>query len=82
MAGLPAAAYGGYKDASAAWEAGVLTIGGWLAAGDGAEGLKVPEALREGCEERAAVMVYDGNLPRTEAECLAWAALSPHGEKR
>jgi hypothetical protein len=29
-------------------------------------------------------MVYDddGNLPRTEAERLAWAALSPHGDKR
>jgi len=26
--------------------------------------------------------VYDSNLPRTEAECLAWTALAPHGEKR
>jgi len=27
-------------------------------------------------------MVYDGKLPRVEAEHLARAALSPHGAKR
>ncbi len=80
---LEPAAYGGHKDANAAWTAGVLTIGAWsAAAAGGPEELAVPEDLREGWEERAAIMVYDGHLPRTEAERLAWAALSPHGVKR
>jgi len=83
MAGLPAAAYGGHKDVSAAGAAGVLAVGAERpAAGAGAEGLRVPEDLREGWEERTAIMVYDGQLPRTEAECLAWAALAPHSAKR
>jgi hypothetical protein len=38
VAGLPAAAYGGHKDASAAWAAGVLA---------GGAGLEVPEHVRE-----------------------------------
>jgi len=80
---LPAEAYGGHKDVNEASMAGTLTIGAWSAAADGDPGaLAVPEDLREGWEERAAIMVYDGNLPRPEAERLAWAALSPHGVKR
>jgi hypothetical protein len=83
VAVLPPAAYGGQKDVSAAWVAGVLTIGARAAAAAGSpEALAVPEALREGWEERAAIMVYDGQLPRTEAERLAWVALSPHSAKR
>ncbi len=73
VAELPAAAYGGRKDASAAWAAGVLGIGGWPAAeAAGAEGLAVPAKLREAWAERVAMMVADGGLPRAEAERLAW----------
>ena len=83
VAVLPAAVYGGHKDVNEAWMAGVLTIGAWSTAAAGnPEALAVPEDLREGWEERAAIIVYDGNLPRPEAECLAWEALSPHGAKR
>lgn len=83
VAALPAAAYGGHKDVNEAWMAGALTIGAWSAAAAGSpEALAVPEDLREGWEERAAIMVYDGNLPRLEAERLAWATLSPHSAKR
>jgi TubC N-terminal docking domain len=32
-------------------------------------------ALVEAFEERAALMEYDGRLPRDEAECLAWACI-------
>ena len=70
MARLPAAAYGGCKDASEAWAAGVLAIG------DGpGTGLEVPEDWREVWEERVAIMVADGTLPRVEAERLAWEGL-------
>ena len=76
VAVLPPAAYGGYKDASAAWAAGVLAVGAWPAAAEtGAEGLAVPEDLREAWNERVAIMVMDGGLPRAEAERLAWAGL-------
>lgn len=33
---------------------------------------EVLEAVRELFEERAAIMEYDGGLPRAEAERLAW----------
>ena len=83
MAALPPDTYGGRKDVNEAWMAGALTIGAWsAAAASSPEELAVPENLREGWEERATIMVYDGNLPHTEAERLAWAALSPHGAKR
>jgi hypothetical protein len=83
VAVLEHAAYGGHKDVNEAWMAGALTIGAWSAAAAGSpEALAVPEDLRESWEERAAIMVYDGNLPCPEAERLAWAALSPHGAKR
>ena len=82
VAGLPAAAYGGYKDVNEAWTAGVLAIGAWpAAAAAGAEGLAVPEDLREAWEERTSIMVYDGHAPRAAAERLAWTALAPHGAK-
>ncbi len=35
--------------------------------------LKVSDFLREGFEERAAIMEYDGGLSREEAEKRAWA---------
>jgi len=73
---VPPAAYGGYKDASAAWAAGVLAIGvGPAAAAAGGEALAVPEELCEAWAERAAIMAYEGKLPRTEAERLARAGL-------
>jgi hypothetical protein len=56
--------------------AGTLTIGAWSAAADGApEALAVPEDLREGWEERAAIMGYEGKLPHAEAERRAWACI-------
>ena len=76
VAGLPAAAYGGYKDVSEAWAAGVL------ARGDGPGAVpEVPEDWREVWEERVAIMVADGTLPRVEAERLAWEGL-PHPSSR
>ena len=49
VAGLPAAAYGGCKDASAAWGVGVLAVGaGPAAAGMGsAAAPELPEDLQE-----------------------------------
>ena len=80
---LPPAAYGGYKDVNEAGMAGALTIGTSAAAvAHGPKELAGAEDLRKGWEERAAIMVYDGNLPGTEAERLAWAALAPYSEKR
>ncbi len=32
---------------------------------------RLPPDLREDFEERAAIMEYDGKLPRDHAECLA-----------
>jgi hypothetical protein len=32
---------------------------------------RLPQELREDFEERAAIMEYDGKLPRDHAECLA-----------
>ncbi len=37
--------------------------------------------LVEQWEERAAIMEYDGRLPRAEAECLAWACLQKRAEQ-
>ena len=81
MAGLPAAAYGGHKDASAAWVAGVLAVDAWPAvAGERPAELEVPGDLREMWEERTPIMVYDGHVPRAVAERLAWAGLAPQEE--
>ncbi len=76
MAVLEPAAYGGYKDASAAWAAGVLHTGAWPAAADeGLEGWEIPEGLQGAWAARVAIMVADGDLPRVEAEPVAWAGL-------
>jgi hypothetical protein len=73
VAGLPAAAYGGHKDANEVWTAGALTIGARPAAAiDGPEALERPENLRNAWEERAAMMEWDGGLARPEAERAAW----------
>lgn len=45
VAGVPAAAYGGYKDVNEAWIADRLAVGAWPAAA-GTEGLAMPEELR------------------------------------
>jgi len=82
VAGLPAAAYGGCKDVSEAWAAGVLRLGEGLVALDGPKELEVPEALHEAWTERVAIMVADGHLPQAEAERLAWAGLQALGEAR
>src|SRR6266851_6491563 len=57
---LEPAAYGGCKDVSEAWAAGVLAVGA------------VPADLHEAWAERAAIMVADGGLPPADAERLAW----------
>jgi DNA primase len=77
VAVLPPEAYGGYKDANAAWMAGALRIGAWpAAASDGAEGLERPEDLRNAWEERAAIMEWDGGLAHPVAERAAWGCLT------
>ena len=69
VAVLSAAAYGGYKDVSAAWAAGVLAVGvGSAAAAAGGEVLTVPQHLQEPWAERVAIMITDGGLTREEAE--------------
>jgi len=73
VAGLEPAAYGGHKDVSAAWAAGVLAVGAGPAAAGG-EAHVVPEDLREAWAERIAIMVADGGVPRADAERLAWAS--------
>jgi hypothetical protein len=80
VAGLEPTAYGGHKDASAAWAAGVLAVGGGPAAAGlgGAAAPALPEDLQELWQERAAIIAADGHLPHAEAERLAWACLFPH----
>ena len=76
VAVLPPEVYGGYKDVNEAWMAGVLTVGKRPEAADErSEDLEVPEDLQELWQERTAIMVYEGHLPRTDAERLAWADL-------
>jgi hypothetical protein len=76
VAVLEPAAYGGHKDASAAWVAGVLAVGTRPTAAAVADEVRaVPQDLQEPWAERVAIMVMDGGLPRAEAECLAWAGL-------
>ena len=78
---LEPAAYGGCKDANDAWVAGVLRLDAWPpAAGERSTRMEVPADLREIWDERTSIMVYDGHVPRAEAERLAWAGLPPHGE--
>ena len=57
-----AAAYGGYKDVSEAWAAGVLIVGSWS---------------REAWDERVAIMMTDGGVPRADAARLAWESGQP-----
>jgi len=75
-AALPAAAYGGHTDVSAAWAVGVLAVGAGPAASAvrGAV-LAMPQHLRELWAERLAIMVTNGSIPCEEAERLAWACI-------
>ena len=76
VAVLEPAAYGGHKDVSAAWAAGVLVVGARpAAAAAGGEALAVPQHLRESWAERVAIMMTDGGLACEEAERLAWMGL-------
>jgi hypothetical protein len=76
VAVLEPTGYGGHKDVSAAWAAGVLAVGaGPAAAAVGGEVLAVPEDLHEAWAERVAILVTDGGVPRADAECLAWGWL-------
>jgi hypothetical protein len=76
VAGLPPEAYGGCKDVSEAWAAGMLVVGAWpAAAAAGGEELAESEDLREAWDERVAIMSADDRLPRAEAEHLAWEGL-------
>ena len=74
VAVLPPEAYGGCKDVSEAWAAGVLTVDTRPAAAAG-EAVAVPEELREAWAERVAIMTADGGVPRADAERLAWEGL-------
>ena len=66
VAVLEPAAYGGHKDVSEAWVAGVLMVEvGPAAAATGSAVLAIPPYLRESWAERVAMMVADGGLPRT-----------------
>jgi DNA primase len=62
VAAVPAAAYGGCKDVSEAWAAGVLAVS---------------DAVSEAWDERVAIMVADGGVPRAEAAQLAWEGSQP-----
>ena len=72
VAVLETAAYGGCKDVSEAWAAGVLCLNGGPDV-DGTLGHQVPQELWETWTERVAIMVVDGGLSPAEAECVAWA---------
>jgi len=77
VAVLAPAAYGGHKDVSAAWAAGMLAVDTWPAgAGESPAELAVPEDLREAWDERVAIMEWDGGLARLEAERAAWGWLT------
>lgn len=77
---LEPVAYGGHKDVSEAWAAGVLAVGaGPAAAGIGeATALETPAALQELWQERVVIIAADGHVPPVEAERLACACLLPH----
>jgi len=66
VAVLEPAAYGGHKDVSAAWAAGVLAVGamGLETAGAGSPGMQVPTAIRELWEERVAIIAADSHMPK------------------
>jgi DNA primase len=76
VAVLEPMAYGGHKDVSAAWAAGVLRVNASpVAARQDPASLEVPEDRREAWAERVAIMVTDGGVRREDAERLAWAGL-------
>jgi hypothetical protein len=76
VAMLEPGAYGGHKDVSAAWAAGVLRVNARpVAARHDPASLEVPEDRREAWAERVAIMVTDGGVQREDAERLAWAGL-------
>jgi len=76
VAVLEPVAYGGHKDVSAAWAAGVLRVNASpVAARQDPASLEVPEDRREAWAERVAIMVTDGGVRREDAERLAWAGL-------
>src|SRR5262249_17347046 len=61
---LEPAAYGGHKDVSEAWVAGVLMVDvGPAAAATGSVVLAIPPHLRESWAERVAIMVAGGGPP-------------------
>jgi len=74
VAGLPEAGYGGCKDVSEAWAAGVLWLDGGATDLDGTLGYCVTQERRETWMERVAIMVVDGGLPPAEAARCAGAA--------
>jgi hypothetical protein len=67
VAVLPSEAYGHHKDVNEAWMAGALHIGAQP---------PTSEHLREAWEERVAIMEWDGQLARPEAEHAAWHCLT------
>jgi hypothetical protein len=73
-------AYGGCKDVSEAWAAGLLHVGDGPSAKIVAGA--VPAALRATWQERVAIMVADGGVPPTDAERLAWQGLQEMGQPR
>ena len=78
-------AYGGWKDVSEAWAAGVLCLDGGGADLEGTLGHCVTQECQETWTERVAIMVVDGGLPPAEAERCAWAgplAPGPAGAAR
>ena len=79
VAVLPVAAYGGRKDVSEAWAAGVLCLGGAGADGDGTLGHGRSQEHQETWTERVAIMVVDGGLAPAEAACCACAGTPAPG---
>ncbi|HEY5869087.1 MAG TPA: hypothetical protein VI542_26575, partial [Candidatus Tectomicrobia bacterium] len=79
VAVLAEAVYGGCKDVSEAWAAGVLGLDGAAVDLDGTLGRCVTQERRETWRERVAIMVVDGDLPLAEAERCAGAGNSAPG---
>jgi hypothetical protein len=71
---LESEAYGGQKDVSAAWAAGVLGLDGGAADVDDTLRRCVTQERWETWMERVSIMVVDGGLPLAEAEHCALRA--------
>ena len=82
VAVVPKAAYGGCKDVSEAWAAGVLGLDGAVADLDDTPGRCVTQERWETWMERVTIMVVDGGLPLAEAEHCAGAGNSAPGAAR